>query len=367
MAPRRLLLRAGIFLFVIAAVAPARALAQGGQSGSIVGSLFDSGGTPLRGVKVSASSETQIGGARVAYTNEEGFFRLPALEPGVFQLRASAPRMKTVVVKDVPGGHQRAGGGEPGARGRERHRGGGGGGAGAPDQHQQGQRARGVRSGHGGGPAPWQPGQRPLPGGQRCGGRHQRTHPGRRGQPDHLHAGRFRHPRAGAHAEDLGGLRSEHRRLRRGQPDGLGRLDQHGHQVRIQPPRVRIQRHRRHQLAAPRHRQPGFTEPDLPVLRQPAGVRSHHQGPSLVPVQHRGLLPADRAGPRTWRGSSRPTPLPEVGAERDRQAHLADERPQQAAEPDQLRLPLRTEPARGAGRRPQRPGGPARAGGCSRG
>ena len=101
MAPRRLLLRAGIFLFVIAAVAPARALAQGGQSGSIVGSLFDSGGTPLRGVKVSASSETQIGGARVTYTNEEGFFRLPALEPGVFQLRASAPRMKTVVVKDI--------------------------------------------------------------------------------------------------------------------------------------------------------------------------------------------------------------------------------------------------------------------------
>jgi hypothetical protein len=101
MAPRRLLLQVEICLMVIVGAAPSRVLAQGGQSGSIVGSVFDSGGTPLRGVKVSASSETHIGGARVSYSNEQGFFRLPALEPGVFQLRASAPRLKSVVVKDV--------------------------------------------------------------------------------------------------------------------------------------------------------------------------------------------------------------------------------------------------------------------------
>src|SRR5438046_1407280 len=57
--------------------------------------------TPLRGVKVSARSDTQIGGTKVAYTNEEGYFRLPALQPGEFEIRATAPKMQTVVQKDV--------------------------------------------------------------------------------------------------------------------------------------------------------------------------------------------------------------------------------------------------------------------------
>ena len=188
--------------------------------------------------------------------------------------------------------------------GGERRRGGGGGRAGAAHQHQQGQRAGGVRPGHGGGPAPRQPGQRPLAGGQRCGGRHQRPHPRRRRQPDHLHAGRVRHPRAGAHAEGLGRLRGEHRRLRGGQPDGLGRLDQHGHQVRIQPPRVRVQRHRRHQLAALLHRQPGFTEADLPVLHQPAGVRARSSRTSSGSSSTPRSTSSRSGGTATSRGTS---------------------------------------------------------------
>ena len=319
MAPRRLMLRVGICLVVVAGVDPARALAQGGQSGSIVGSVFDSGGTPLRGVKVSASSETQIGGARVAYSNEEGFFRLPG--PGAGGVSAAGHRAPA---EDHRGqgrarGHQRAGGGQPGARGGERHRGSGGGGAGAPHQHQHGQRARGVRPGDGGGPAPRQPGQRPLPGGQRRGGRHQRTHPRRRGQPDHLHAGRLRHPRAGAHAEDVGGLRGEHRRLRRGQPDGLGRVDQHGHQVRIEPPRVRVQRHRRHQLAA-------ASSPTAWTHRtRPSCTSSTRWSPAPSSRTSSGSCSTPRStssrsgGTATWRATS-PTHrhLPQVGAQGDR-------------------------------------------------
>src|SRR5262245_5154203 len=84
-----------------AATAPAAALAQRGDSGSIVGGVFDQTGVPLPGVKVTASSETQIGGPRVTYTNAEGGFRFPVLEPGVFKVRAEAPKLATVVNSGV--------------------------------------------------------------------------------------------------------------------------------------------------------------------------------------------------------------------------------------------------------------------------
>jgi hypothetical protein len=77
------------------------ALAQSGQNGSIVGYVFDQGGTPLKGIRVLASSPTQIGGTRTTYTNDEGAFRFVALQPGNFEVRASAPRLKTMVLKDV--------------------------------------------------------------------------------------------------------------------------------------------------------------------------------------------------------------------------------------------------------------------------
>ena len=54
---------------------------------------------PLEGIKITATSPTQIGGAKSAYSGEEGSFRLPALQPGDFELRASAPRLETVILK----------------------------------------------------------------------------------------------------------------------------------------------------------------------------------------------------------------------------------------------------------------------------
>lgn len=80
-------------------VAPRGALAQ--VSGTIVGSVFDDAGNPLPGVKISARSETQIGGAKVVYTGSDGSFRLPGLLPGTFEVAASAPKLKQVLQKDV--------------------------------------------------------------------------------------------------------------------------------------------------------------------------------------------------------------------------------------------------------------------------
>src|SRR5829696_2780462 len=77
------------------------AFAQSGQNGSIVGSVYDQSGTPIKGIKVVAKSDTQIGGPKTAYTNDEGTFRFVALQPGSFEVRASGPKLKDVIVKSI--------------------------------------------------------------------------------------------------------------------------------------------------------------------------------------------------------------------------------------------------------------------------
>src|SRR6266496_3307180 len=69
--------------------------------GSITGTVTDQTGMPLKGVRVSARSDTQIGGAKTGYTNDEGFFRIPGLQPGVFELTSSSPGLKSVVQKQI--------------------------------------------------------------------------------------------------------------------------------------------------------------------------------------------------------------------------------------------------------------------------
>jgi hypothetical protein len=69
--------------------------------GSITGTVMDQNGQPLKGVRLAARSDTQIGGAKVTYTSDEGFFRLPGLQPGIFEVRAAAPHLKSVIQKDV--------------------------------------------------------------------------------------------------------------------------------------------------------------------------------------------------------------------------------------------------------------------------
>src|SRR3954469_7583242 len=73
------------------------ARAQGDASGVIVGYVFDQAGNPLPGIKVTVRSPTQIGGPRKTTTNADGFFRLAALFPGVFELHAQAPTMTMYV------------------------------------------------------------------------------------------------------------------------------------------------------------------------------------------------------------------------------------------------------------------------------
>jgi hypothetical protein len=94
--------RAGYVVLSLALLAsPSVVRAQGGNAGSIIGYVFDQSGAPLAGIRLTATSPTQIGGSQVAYSNEEGFFRLRALFPGSFEVRAAAPKLRTVIQKDV--------------------------------------------------------------------------------------------------------------------------------------------------------------------------------------------------------------------------------------------------------------------------
>ena len=88
-------------LAVLLVVAPAGVRAQDGASGTLVGTVTDQAGNPLAGVRIGAASETQIGGPRVAYSAPGGSFRIVGLTPGLFELTATAPRLKTVVQKGL--------------------------------------------------------------------------------------------------------------------------------------------------------------------------------------------------------------------------------------------------------------------------
>jgi hypothetical protein len=98
MARRHLL---GVFATLTMLAPAGAAFAQRGDSGQITGYVFDQAGNPLPGVKITASSDTQIGGGKTTYTSAEGAFRFPVLEPGVFKVRASAPKLQTLVQDNV--------------------------------------------------------------------------------------------------------------------------------------------------------------------------------------------------------------------------------------------------------------------------
>src|SRR5215471_4028900 len=66
---RSLLVR--VLVVVTFAGVASTALAQSSAS-SIVGTVVDQTGQPIKGVRVSAKSDTQIGGPKVAYTRDDG-------------------------------------------------------------------------------------------------------------------------------------------------------------------------------------------------------------------------------------------------------------------------------------------------------
>jgi hypothetical protein len=97
------MLRGGLHVFVVLALAAgfATSTAQAQVVGSITGTVTDQTGTPLKGVRITGRSETQIGGAKATYTDEQGFFRLPGLQPGIFEVTSASPGLRSVIQKQI--------------------------------------------------------------------------------------------------------------------------------------------------------------------------------------------------------------------------------------------------------------------------
>ena len=83
--------RLGSLLLLLSAIAP---LSFAQQTGSISGSVTAVDGSALPGVTVEATSNV-LPSARVALTDETGFYRLPALVPGTYRLQFSLAGMQT--------------------------------------------------------------------------------------------------------------------------------------------------------------------------------------------------------------------------------------------------------------------------------
>lgn len=70
-------------------------------AGSIVGHVYDQAGQPLMGVRVRVSPDGRPRAHKVTYSRDEGFFRVPALAPGRYELTADAPRLRPHTRKDI--------------------------------------------------------------------------------------------------------------------------------------------------------------------------------------------------------------------------------------------------------------------------
>ena len=118
MAPRCLIVLVAIGAVLVPAISDAQVV------GSITGTVTDQTGMPLRGVRIDRPirhPDRRRQGRRTP--TSEGFFRVPGLQPGVFEVTASAPGPEVGGAEADPRGHERArrgqrddGGGDPRSR-----------------------------------------------------------------------------------------------------------------------------------------------------------------------------------------------------------------------------------------------------------
>jgi len=68
--------------------------------GSIAGTVTDPNGAVLSGVKVTVTSQ-ETGAATEVTTNDIGYYRVPFLRPGLYDVRIEAPGFQATVLKDI--------------------------------------------------------------------------------------------------------------------------------------------------------------------------------------------------------------------------------------------------------------------------
>ena len=80
---------------------PSAAVAQIGQTATLTGTVTDASGAVLPGVTVTVTSESLIGGARSAVTDDNGVYRFPTLPPGTYTVSAELSGFKTFAQENV--------------------------------------------------------------------------------------------------------------------------------------------------------------------------------------------------------------------------------------------------------------------------
>ncbi|MBM3294582.1 MAG: TonB-dependent receptor, partial [Candidatus Aminicenantes bacterium] len=79
----------------------ALAAGQVTQTGTLIGTVYDNEKQPLPGVTVSISSPALILPKMEMVTTERGFYRFPALPPGLYKITYSLPNFKTLIRENV--------------------------------------------------------------------------------------------------------------------------------------------------------------------------------------------------------------------------------------------------------------------------
>src|SRR5687767_12973973 len=87
--------RISAFLVAFALIMTGVATAQGVQTGTIRGVVIDQQGLAVPGVTVTASSPA-LQGSRTTVTDGDGSFTIPALPPGVYEVRYELSSFATV-------------------------------------------------------------------------------------------------------------------------------------------------------------------------------------------------------------------------------------------------------------------------------
>lgn len=82
--------------FVLVALLPVIASAQGQTSGSVAGVVKDTSGGVMPGVTAEASSPALIEKVRVGVTNDQGQYQIVGLSPGAYTVTFTLPGFRTV-------------------------------------------------------------------------------------------------------------------------------------------------------------------------------------------------------------------------------------------------------------------------------
>lgn len=71
------------------------------QTGAIEGVVQDAAGQAIPGVTIMASSPSLIGGSSITMTNQNGFYRFPALASGIYEVKAELAGYQALVRRDI--------------------------------------------------------------------------------------------------------------------------------------------------------------------------------------------------------------------------------------------------------------------------